>query len=61
MLHFLAFCIIYCIENRLKLLFLHRFLCTQLFEAIVKSVKAVFKQLKPCSNHLIHVLFEHGF
>ena len=24
-------------------------------------LKAVFKQLKPCLNHGIHVLFEHGF
>ena len=25
------------------------------------SLKAVFKQLEPCSNHGIHVLFELGF
>ena len=24
-------------------------------------MKAVFKQPNPCSNHEIHVLFEHGF
>ena len=40
---------------------LYNYLCTQLFECIVKSTKDVFKQLKPCSNDGIHVLFEHGF
>ena len=44
-----------------ELLFLHKYLYTQLFEVIVKSTKAIFKQLKPCSNHGIHMLFEHGF
>ena len=45
----------------MELLLLHRYLCTQLFEAIANQLKAVFKQLKPCSNHGINVLFEHGF
>ena len=25
------------------------------------GLKAMFKQQNPCSNHEIHVLFEHGF
>ena len=29
--------------------------------ALSNPLKAVFKQLKPCLNHGIHVLFEHGF
>ena len=28
---------------------------------IILMPKAVFKQHNPCSNHEIHVLFEHGF
>ena len=47
--------------------FSHKYLCTQLFETIVKSteikirspLKAVFKQLNPCLNHGTYVLFEH--
>ena len=41
--------------------FLLKYQCTQLFEATVKTTIAIFKQLKPCSNHGIHMLFEHGF
>ena len=43
------------------IILLHKYLSTQLFDGIVKSTKAVFKQLKPCSNHGIHELFEHAF
>ena len=41
-------------------LILHKYLWTQLFEAIVKSPKSRF-QVKPCLKHEIHLLFEHGF
>ena len=43
------------------LLILALYLCTQLFEAIVKSTKGRFQTTKTCSNHEINVLFEHGF
>ena len=32
--------------------------CSKLF---LNGPEAVFKQQNPCSNHKIHVLFEHGF
>ena len=41
--------------------FLHRFLCTQLFQAIVKSTKKRFQTTKTMFKHWIHVLFEHDF
>ena len=41
--------------------FLHRYLCAYLFEDVFDWSKAVFKQQNPCSNHEIHVPFEHGF
>ena len=37
--------------------FLHKYLCTQLFEAIVKSTKSRFQT----ANYGIHMLLEHGF
>ena len=36
-------------------IFLHKYLCTQMFDSIVRSTKTDFKQPKPCSNHGIHV------
>ena len=42
-------------------IFMTKYLCTQLFDGIIKSTKTVFKQFKPCSNHGILVLFEHAF
>ena len=41
-------------------LFLHKCLCPQLFDGIVKSNNEVFKQLKLGSDHGIHELFVHG-
>ena len=49
------------VTKLLKTIFLHRYLCAYLFEAIFDWLKAVFKQQNPCSNHEIHVPFEHGF
>ena len=39
------------------------YLCTQLFEAIVKLTKGRFQTTKACTctNHWIHALFEQGF
>ena len=41
--------------------FLHRYLCAWLFEAVFDWSKAVFILQNPCSNNEIHVPFEHGF
>ena len=47
-------------HERYNQLFLHKYAHSSL-KPLSNQLKNVFKQIKPCSNRGIHMLFEHGF